>query len=158
MCLSSLEIESHACSNLYTQLSCRNYGDTFSPGSGVESPPRAAGKIEISHLFESGSKKKSPAGVCTESPGGLLWLPQLPKGGVSLCLCDGEPVGRWISLCGDPVPFCLSWSGLLRCWTDAGMKVALRWMWDLQNVPYPDIRLKDLKSLVYFDTICKDYI
>ncbi len=61
----------------------------------MDSHPRAAGQIETSHLFETGYKeKKFPAGSSTDSQGGLFLLSQLPKGGVSLCLCDGAPVGK----------------------------------------------------------------
>lgn len=105
---------------------------TFSPRNGVESPPRAAGKIVISHLFGSGSKsKKSPAGSSTGSPAGLLLTPQPPKREESSCLSDGKPVETGTSLCGDPPQSSLSQSE-----TDGGTRVNMRWMLASQPVPY----------------------
>lgn len=84
--------------------------DPVSPGGDVDSRPRAAGRTETAHLSETGPritrKKNRPAGSSTESRGALLWLAQAPKRGALSCPGEGETMGTWFCLCGDPVRFC----------------------------------------------------
>lgn len=118
-------------------------GRTFSPGSG--SHPRV-GWTGTFRLFDSGSQWKRCAAGSSSGP---LWLSQLPQGGTSSSLWDGEPVGRCSFPGGESVEAFLSWSGSL-------YHSALRWISDIQNFQYLYIRWRNIKTI--YISIIRCYI